>query len=266
MAARSAVIGVNFMVQLSVRHALVSSGHIIQRLTARRLAKVAFVILAIVGAREVIGYALYVLERPPDAPPPAVAQHLRDELRRSGERALYTVPVSRHVWWSPKATPGMLAVTDRRLIFVGLVPSLLPPPAADGETPATELYGFWLDSIVLRDSRSPVSGIHSIALRAPGTRERFAILPKDREAAEQLMTGVARWQSAARAAAAKVIEQQEEAAQLARAPQYHRVKRGDALATLATEYHVPVDSLRRWNHLASNRIRVGDSILVRPGY
>ena len=80
------------------------------------------------------------------------------------------------------------------------------------------------------------------------------------------MTGVARWQSAARAAAAKVIEQQEEAAQLARASQYHRVKRGDALATLATEYHVPVDSLKRWNHLASNRIRVGDSILVRPGY
>ena len=40
----------------------------------------------------------------------------------------------------------------------------------------------------------------------------------------------------------------------------------EALATLATQYHVSVDSLRKWNHLASNRIRVGDSILVRPGY
>ena len=223
-------------------------------------------LLAIVGAREVVGYGLYVLERPPDAPPPAVAQHLRDELRRSGERALYTVPVSRHVWWSPKATPGMLAVTDRRLIFVGLVPSLLPPPPAEGEAPATELYGFWLDSIALRETRSPVTGIRSIALRAPGTRERFTILPRDREAAEQLMTGVARFQTAAREASARAIEQQEEAAQLARAPQYHRVKHGDALATIAIQYHVPVDSLRRWNHLSSNRIRVGDSILVRPGY
>jgi hypothetical protein len=266
MAARSAFIGVNFVVQLSVRHALSSSSQIIQRLTARRLARVAFILLAIVGAREVVGYGLYVLERPPDAPPAAVTQHLRDELRRSGERALYTVPVSRHVWWSPKATAGMLAVTDRRLIFVGLVPSVLPPPTAEGEAPATELYGFWLDSIVLRESRSPVSGTRSIALRAPGTRERFTILPRDREAAEALMSGVARWQTAARAAAAKVIEQQEEAAQLARAPVYHRVKHGDALASLATQYHVSVDSLRKWNHLASNRIRVGDSILVRPGY
>jgi len=80
------------------------------------------------------------------------------------------------------------------------------------------------------------------------------------------MAGVARWQTAARAAAAKVIEQQEEAAQLARAPVYHRVKHGDALATLATQYRVSVDSLRKWNHLSSNRIRVGESILVRPGY
>jgi LysM domain len=266
MAARSADIGVNFVVQLSVRHALSSSSHFIQQLTARRLARVAFFVLALVGAREVVGYGLYVLERPPDAPPPAVAQHLRDELRRSGERTLYTVPVSRHVWWSPKSTPGMLAVTDRRLIFVGLVPSLLPPPPADGEAPATELYGFWLDSLVLRETKSTVSGIQGIALRAPGTRERFTILPHDRGAAELLVTGVQRWQIAQRAATARAIEQQEEAAQLARAPQYHRVKHGDALATLATQYHVSVDSLRRWNHLSSNRIRVGDSILVRPGY
>jgi len=253
-------------VQLSVRHALSSSSSLLQKLTGRRLAKLAFALLAIVGAREVIGYGLYLLERPPEAPPPAVAQHLRDELRRSGERTLYTVPVSRHVWWSPKSTPGMLAVTDRRLIFVGLVPSLLPPPPAEGEPPATELYGFWLDSIVLRETRSAVSGIQGIALRAPGTRERFTILPRDRAAAEQLMTGVQRWQTAQRAATARAIQQQEEAAQLARAPQYHRVKRGDALATLANQYHVSVDSLKRWNHLSSNRIRVGDSILVRPGY
>src|SRR5579862_454714 len=266
MEERSADIGVNFVVHLSVRHALSSSSTFLQKLTGRRLARLAFVLLALVGAREVIGYGLYAVERPPDAPPPAVVQHLRDELRRSGERTLYTVPVSRHVWWSPKSTPGMLAVTDRRLIFVGLVPSLLPPPPAEGEAPATELYGFWLDSIVLRESRSAVSGVHSIALRAPGTRERFTILPRDREAAEQLMTGVQRWQTAQREATARAIEQQEEAAQLARAPVYHRVKHGDALATLATEYHVPVDSLKKWNHLSTNRIRVGDSILVRPGY
>jgi LysM repeat protein len=80
------------------------------------------------------------------------------------------------------------------------------------------------------------------------------------------MTGVQRWQTAQRVATARAIQQQEEAAQLARAPLYHRVKHGDALTTLANQYHVSVDSLRRWNHLASNRIRIGDSILVRPGY
>jgi LysM repeat protein len=253
-------------VQLTVRHVLFDFRDTMRRLTTRRLGRIAFWLLALVGAREVVGYLMYVFERSPAIPPAVVVQHLRDELRGSGERALYTVPVVRHVWWSPRATPGMLAVTDRRLIVVGLVPSLLPPPDADGASPATELYSFWLDSIALRASRSPVSGTNTVTLRSPKAGERFTVTGKDWEAAERLVAGVTQWQVAQRAATAHAIQLQEEAAELARAPVYHRVKHGDALATIARTFTVPVDSLRRWNHLTSNRIRVGDSLLVKPGY
>jgi LysM repeat protein len=58
---------------------------------------------------------------------------------------------------------------------------------------------------------------------------------------------------------------QEEAAELARAPVYHKIKRGEALSAIAQAYDAPIDSLVRWNALSGLRIRAGDSLLVKPG-
>ncbi len=251
---------------VDVRHALQTIRRRARGVSTRRLTRVAFWVLALLGARQVVGYGMYLVEAPGEPPLPAIMQHLRDELRTSGEHLVYAVPVTRHVWWTPRETPGILATTERRVIYVGLVPSLLPPPRGDAATPATELASFWLDSVSLRDNRSPVTGIYTIALRARAAHDRFTVAARDRKDAERLLTGVTGWQTAQRAAAARALKVQEEAAELARAPVYHHVKRGEALETIAAASHVPVDSLRRWNQLLSNRIRAGDSLLVRPGY
>ncbi|HWZ59768.1 MAG TPA: LysM peptidoglycan-binding domain-containing protein [Gemmatimonadaceae bacterium] len=233
--------------------------------SARRLGHIALWGLALLGTREALGYVMFLAHQSPNGIPPAVAAHLADELRTSGEQAVYTVPVSRKVWWSPRATPGVLVATNRRLIYVGLVPTLAPPPPTSGEVPPTELYSYWLDSATVTGGRSLLTGLPSVTLRASGLRQHFAVAPRDRLRAEGLVTAVTRWQTAQRAAVARTLRMQEEAAELARAPKYYRVKRGDALAGIATQYHVSIDSLQRWNALPTTRIRAGDSLLVKPG-
>jgi LysM repeat protein len=234
-------------------------------LTARRLGSLALWGLALMGAREALGYVMFLAHQAPDSIPAAVASHLADELRTTGEQAVYSVPVSRKVWWSPRATPGVLVATSRRLIYVGLIPTLAPPPPTSGEVPPTELYSYWLDSATVTGGRSLLTGLPSVTLRAQGKRQRSAVAPRDRLRAEGLVTAVTRWQIAQRAAAARTLRMQEEAAELARAPVYHRIKRGEALTAIAKQYGASVDSLERWNALTGTRIRAGDSLLVKPG-
>lgn len=42
----------------------------------------------------------------------------------------------------------------------------------------------------------------------------------------------------------------------------YRVKRGDYLGRIASRYHVSVAQLKRWNHLRSNNLRVGQILVI----
>jgi LysM repeat protein len=53
-------------------------------------------------------------------------------------------------------------------------------------------------------------------------------------------------------------------AEAARKPVYHLVQRGDALELLAEQYNVTVEQLQAWNELLTPRIKVGQSLLVKP--
>ena len=45
---------------------------------------------------------------------------------------------------------------------------------------------------------------------------------------------------------------------------YYTVKRGDALASIARTFTTTPDSLRKWNQLPGNQIRIGEKLLVKP--
>jgi LysM domain len=45
---------------------------------------------------------------------------------------------------------------------------------------------------------------------------------------------------------------------------YYTVRRGDALASVARTFNTTPDSLRKWNQVEGNRIRIGQKLLVKP--
>lgn len=46
--------------------------------------------------------------------------------------------------------------------------------------------------------------------------------------------------------------------------EYHRVKRGENLGLIARKYHCTVNQLKKWNHLRSTKLAVGQRLVVRP--
>ena len=67
------------------------------------------------------------------------------------------------------------------------------------------------------------------------------------------------------AAAVAARSMRELSEQVARQPVWYRVRTGDALTTIAAAFNTTPERLREINRLADDRIRVGDSILVKPG-
>ncbi|NTW24723.1 MAG: LysM peptidoglycan-binding domain-containing protein [Lentimicrobium sp.] len=46
--------------------------------------------------------------------------------------------------------------------------------------------------------------------------------------------------------------------------EYHKVKKGESLGSVSKKYHCSVSELKRWNHLKSTNLKVGQRLVVRP--
>jgi len=52
---------------------------------------------------------------------------------------------------------------------------------------------------------------------------------------------------------------------LIKEPLYYKVKRGDALFSIARKFDTTPDQLRQWNQLEGDRVKIGQRLLVKPG-
>ena len=43
-------------------------------------------------------------------------------------------------------------------------------------------------------------------------------------------------------------------------PTHYKVRKGDTVGSIADDYEVPVDKLRKWNHLRGNTVAVGTQL------
>ncbi len=210
--------------------------------------------------------ALFVSRQQDPISVPQLAQvEAEAQLAGAGETMELSVPAFRRRWWDYfQPTRGVLVASERRLVFVGLVPEPLGRTPS-GEPPPIERLSFGIDSAVLELQRPSGRGTRTLEVsHADGRSERFSVHSRAAARAESLIVliGAMQRQREEELETARIAREEADAA--ARRAIYHRVQPGEALISIAARYGLTPDSLQRLNDLQGTRIRVGDSLLVRP--
>jgi hypothetical protein len=232
----------------------------------RLVLRAALLLVLVPAALLALGFVLYAPTTPARA---ARTEALRQlpALLEEGEGTVAVTPAVRRPWWRYfHPITGVLAATDRRLVWVGLAPRAIIEWSGE-EPPPFEIASWTYDSAVVAPTRVLLGVSPGLAVRhAPGAAAtRFAVRPSDAATREAVVATLERRQAEMRAAAERARIEQERLAWLARQPAYHTVQRGDALSSIAERYGLTPDSLRALNGLTTDRIRVGQVLLVKPG-
>ena len=168
-----------------------------------------------------------------------------------------------------RATRGILALTNKRVVFLGLRPrDMLAPSDAP---PSFEQQDFALDTAVsVKTGRVMGWLTKGIIVKTPDETIRLAVPSASWADAQKLAS---RMTTSRDAALANVKRQQElqkvadaewkRAVEAWKKPQYYTVRRGDALGSVATMWNTTTEKLQALNKLPDIRIRVGQSLLVR---
>jgi LysM repeat protein len=168
-----------------------------------------------------------------------------------------------------RATHGILALTNKRIVFLGLRPrDMLAPSDAP---PAFDQQDFPLDTTVsVAAGRAMAFLARGIVVKTPDETMRLAVPGANWPAAEKLVARV----TTTRNAAVATAKHQEELRQVADAewkravaawkkPQYYTARRGDALGSIATMWNTTTENLQKLNKMPDIGIRVGQTLLVR---
>jgi LysM repeat protein len=168
-----------------------------------------------------------------------------------------------------RATRGILALTSKRIVFLGLRPrDMLAPTDAP---PAFEQQDFPLDTAVSVKTGRVMGWLsRGIIVDTPDETIRLAVPGTAWPDAQKLAGRM----GATRESAVSTARRQEELKKVAEAewkravdawkkPQYYTVRRGDALGSVATMWNTTPEKLQQLNKLPDNRIRIGQTLLVR---
>ncbi len=169
-----------------------------------------------------------------------------------------------------RATRGILAITNKRLLYLGLEPRDLL--AAPDLPPTFEERDFPLDTTVnVSPGRTFFGLAKAIVIKTPNEELRLGVPSGAWPQADILIVAMeVRRDKAIVASAeqrkflAKAEAQRKAAEAERRKAKYYTVRRGDALGSVATMWNTTTDRLRTWNKLPDNRIRIGQVLLVRP--
>lgn len=220
--------------------------------------------LALLSVTAVIAALLFFYRGDAEGGARVANREIELQLER-GERVERRVPVMQRHWWDYfRLTHGVLAATDRRLLYVGVPPEHILP--REPEPPELLEQSFPYDRpVTVRFLRVFLGTRPGLRLTGADERETFAFVSIDRDKVDSALVILTRKQDDFRASADAERRATDAAATASRRAIYHLVQRGESLDVIARRYGVTTDSLVTWNRLASSRITAGRRLLVKPG-
>src|SRR3954463_9468629 len=200
------------------------------------------------GAIVVLGvlaqFAVHTYRTEPRDASAIAARELRVNTLGDGERVIRMVAVFQRPWIDYfRATRGLLVLTDRRLLFLGLEPRDL---LGNGDSPPTFTeHDFQVDTLVqLRPGRTFFGIAKALVVDTPEGTYRYGVPSQAWGKASLLLHSIAARherilvmgdrQARQRAAVAAEVKA---AVSVAAKPKYYTVKRGDALSTIAARWN-----------------------------
>jgi LysM repeat protein len=230
------------------------------------LAAAAILVLVILGE-----FVVHLVRSEPRDTRAIAERELRLNTLQPGERVIRSVSVfKRPAIEYFRATRGLLTLTDRRFIYLGLEPRDLL--AAPDLPPTFEERDFPIDTSVHVSSGRTFFGLaHAIVISTPNETIKLGVPSAARPSADVLVMSM----TARRATAVARSVQQRQLLKEAdverravetsrRLAKYYVVRRGDALGGIATIWNTTPDKLRAWNSLSGNNIRAGQRLMVKP--
>lgn len=229
------------------------------------------VLAALLGVAILVQFAVHMARTDPrDAR--AIAQRELDvNTIQPGEQVYREVSVFKRPAISYfRATRGLLVLTNKRLLYLGLEPRDLL--AAPDLPPTFEEREFPLDTTVKVSSGRTFFGLaKAVVIKTPNETLRLGVPSAAWPKADVMIIAMdVRRDKAVAASAqqktflAKAEAQRKQAEVERKKAKYYTVRRGDALGGIATQWNTTSDRLRDWNKLPNNNIRVGQTLLVRP--
>lgn len=229
-----------------------------------RLLRAFAIQIAVVIALLAGGLAVHVYRTQPRPARRLVERELREGILADGERVVNLVTVFRR---RPsdyfRATRGLLALSNERLVYVGIAPRDILGP--DEPVPVFESRDFVPDTLLrLSSGRTLLGAARALVIQRVDEKHTFGVPDDEWAEAQRMVTEVRRRHAVARSEAERLRKVRFVADSVERAPKYHVVRRGEALISIAREYDTTPEQLRALNGLPDDRIRVGQRLLVKP--
>ena len=218
------------------------------------------------------GYTILLRHLDPEEARRAVEQRLEYGVLAPDEAIQERVPISRRSGRNYfRSSHGELVVTDRRLLLL-----VVDPPHAGAELVeriVVSVREVPKDTTVTLEADRAMLGLdHRLVIATASGRRGYTVPDDQWLALEGAIANVAarhdeQYAAAAalRAAAETAREARLAAERSALLPIYYRVVPGDALFTIARRFDTTPERIRELNGLTGDRIRAGDTLLVRAG-
>jgi hypothetical protein len=209
-------------------------------------------------------------------------RQLKFSVMRANERQVVMVKVSQRPAIDYfRATRGVLVLTAApgdsvrpfggRLIYLGLQPR---DPLSPPDAPPTFDEREWpVDtSVVVEPTRTFMLLSRALKITAPRESPLTLAVSSATAGSVDSLLGQLAWRYDSLRVVGRKRREERRAAARARAVAiyegrrewYYTVRRGDALASIAKIFNTTPDSLRKWNQIEGNRIRIGQKLLVKP--